>query len=222
VKRRLRPTAMDHGPSSRSRRAALLAAALALTVTLMAAGSLAGCDAPVPAVPFKAVDITGADYANRLELPDVDGRRRTLDEFKGKLVVVFFGYTQCPDVCPTTLTDLVETQRLLGADGDKLMAVLVTVDPERDTAELLKGYVGNFNPSWLALRGSAEEIAAAARQFKVFYRKAPGQTAESYTVDHTAASYVFDTQGRIRLYVRNGTSPTDLAADLKTLLAQKG
>jgi protein SCO1/2 len=204
----------------RLRRAAL-ACALAAVGAVSLVG-LAGCDSPVPQIAFKAVDITGADYANRLELPDVDGRKRSLSEFKGKLAVVFFGYTQCPDVCPTTLTDLVETQRLLGPDGDKLVAIFVTVDPERDTAELLKGYIGNFNPAWVALRGNAEEIAAAAKQFKVFYRKAPGQTPESYTVDHTAASYVFDTQGRIRLYVRNGTPPADLAADLKNLLAQKG
>ena len=208
----------SNNPRHPRRRTALLAG-LAL---LSGLGALAGCDAPVPAAAFKAVDISGADYADQLELPDVDGKRRNLSEFKGKLAVVFFGYTQCPDVCPTTLTDLVETQRLLGADGDKLVAILVTVDPERDTAALLKDYVGNFNPSWLALRGSAEETAAAAKRFKVFYRKAPGTSADTYTVDHTAASYVFDTQGRIRLYVRNGTPPADLAADLKILLAQKG
>lgn len=203
----------------RARRRTALLAGLAL---LSGLGALAGCDAPVPTAAFKAVDISGADYADQLELPDVTGKRRNLSEFKGKLVVVFFGYTQCPDVCPSTLTDLVETQRLLGPDGDKLVAILVTVDPERDTAALLKGYVGNFNPSWLALRGSAEETAAAAKRFKVFYRKAPGTSADTYTVDHTAASYVFDTQGRIRLYVRNGTPPADLAADLKILLARKG
>jgi protein SCO1 len=202
-----------------SRRTTLIAG-LALLGGL---STLTGCDAPAPPpAHFKAVDISGADYADQLELPDVTGKRRNLSEFKGKIAVVFFGYTQCPDVCPTTLTDLVETQRLLGADGDKVVAILVTVDPERDTAELLKNYVGNFNPSWVALRGSAEEIATAAKRFKVFYRKAPGQTADSYTVDHTAASYVFDTSGRIRLYVRNGTSPADMAGDIKILLTQKG
>jgi protein SCO1/2 len=201
-----------------------LLAALTGLALLSGLGPLAGCDAPTPppAAHFKAVDISGADYADQLELPDASGKRRNLSEFKGKIAVVFFGYTQCPDVCPTTLTDLVETQRLLGADGDKLVAILVTVDPERDSAELLKSYVGNFNPSWVALRGNAEETAAAAKRFKVFYRKAPGRTADSYTVDHTAASYVFDTSGRIRLYVRNGTPPADMAADIKTLLAQKG
>ncbi|MDP4302506.1 SCO family protein [Leptothrix discophora] len=181
---------------------------------------LAGCDAP-PRPPFKSVDITGADYANRLELPDLDGRIRTLADFKGRLPVVFFGYTQCPDVCPTTLAMLAEARTLLGRDGDKLVGILVTIDPERDTPELLRPYVASFASDWIALRGDAAQTLATARTFKVFYRKAPGPEAGRYTMDHTAASYVFDPRGRIRLYVRNGTTAADLVADLRQLLAEQ-
>lgn len=195
-----------------ARRALLQAGAASAGLALL------GCNqAAKPS--FKSLDLTGAQYAQRFGLPDADGRVRTLADFKGELVVVFFGYTQCPDVCPTTLTQLVETKRLLGADGAKLRGVFITIDPERDTPQLLKSYVSAFDPSFVALRGSADETAAAAKEFKVFYRKVEGKTPDSYTMDHTAASYVFDTQGRIRLYVRHNTPPADLAADLKQLLA---
>jgi protein SCO1/2 len=198
-------------------RRALAGAALALT--LAPALMLTGCQRQPEHPPFKSVDITGADYARTLEMPDADGKLRKLSEFKGKLAVVFFGYTQCPDVCPTTLTHLQEVKQLLGPDGDKLQAIFVSVDPERDTPALLKAYVSAFDPGWIALRGSDEQTAVAAKEFKVFYRKAPGKTPESYTVDHTAASYVFDTTGRIRLYVRHSAQPAEIAADLKILLA---
>ncbi|MEX8519409.1 MAG: SCO family protein [Leptothrix sp. (in: b-proteobacteria)] len=183
---------------------------------------LTGCDRPkeVPKPPFKALDITGADYARQLTLTAPDGKPRSLSDFKGKIVVVFFGYTQCPDVCPTTLANLMEVKQLLGPDGNKLQAVFVSVDPERDSAELLKNYVSAFDPSWVGLRGTPEQTAAAAKEFKVFYRKAAGKTPNSYTVDHTAASYVFDTQGHVRLYVRHATPPADIAADIKLLLPQ--
>lgn len=188
---------------------------------LLAGLALSACDVAPPPVSFKNLDITGAEYANQIDLPDALGQRRTLADFKGKLPVVFFGYTQCPDVCPTTLAQLQETQRLMGADGDKVVALFITLDPERDNAELVKAYVDNFNPNWVALRGNAAETQAAAKTFKVFFRKVEGKTPTSYTMDHTAASYVFDAQGRIRLYVRHNTPPADLAADLKTLLAQQ-
>ncbi|MEY4748311.1 MAG: hypothetical protein RIQ60_525 [Pseudomonadota bacterium] len=200
----------------RSRR---LLAAATLTLALAPALLLGACGKKPEPPAFKSVDITGADYARTLELPDADGKLRNLGEFKGKLTVVFFGYTQCPDVCPTTLTHLQEVKQLLGKDGDKLQAVFVTVDPERDTAALLKAYVTAFDPGWVALRGSPEQIAAAAKEYKVFYRKAAGKTPESYTVDHTAASYVYDTSGRIRLYVRHSAQPAEIAEDLKILLA---
>jgi protein SCO1/2 len=192
--------------------ATLLTAALTFT--------LSGCertDAP-PKASFHALDITGADYARQLTLTDPEGKPRALSDFKGKVVVVFFGYTQCPDVCPTTLSNLLEVKHLLGPDGDKLQAVFVSVDPQRDTAELLKNYIAAFDPSWIGLRGTPEEIAAAAKEFKVFYRTVPGRTPDSYTVDHTAASYVFDTQGRVRLYVRHAAAPADVAADIRQLL----
>ena len=185
-------------------------------------GLAGGCDrlGGSPKLPFKSLDITGANYARELKLTDPEGRTRQLSELRGKLAVVFFGYTQCPDVCPTTLANLVATQQLLGAEGDKVIGVFVSVDPERDTPALLKEYVSSFNPAWWGLRGSAEETAAAAKEFKVFYRKVPGKTETSYTVDHTAASYVFDTEGRLRLYVRHATPPAELAADLKLLLTR--
>ena len=193
-------------------RRALLGSLAALTVTGLAACSREARPS------FKSVDVTGASYGQRLSLPDVNGHVRTLADFKGKLTVVFFGYTQCPDVCPTTLSALVETKRLLGPDGDKLQAVFITIDPGRDTPQLLQAYVGAFDPGFVALRGNLDETADTAKEFKVFYRRVDGKTPDSYTMDHTAASYVFDPQGRLRLYVRHDIPPADLAADLRTLL----
>jgi protein SCO1/2 len=193
-----------------------------LVSTIGSAALLAACDKsapPGPKVSFNAVDITGASYASKLDLPDVDGKSRTLADFKGKVTVVFFGYTQCPDVCPTTLAQMAEVRRMLGPDADKLQTVFVSVDPERDTAEILKAYMHSFDDSFVALRGSAEQTAEVAREFKVIYQKVPGKTPGSYTMDHTAASYVFDPQGRIRLYVRYNTPVADLAKDLKNLIA---
>ena len=186
--------------------------------------ALAACDkfgsnANAPA--FKGIDLTGADYARTLNLTDQDGHIRTLADFKGKVVVVFFGYTQCPDVCPTTMAELAEVKRSLGPDGDKLQGVFVTIDPERDTPALLKAYVGSFDKSFVALRGSDEQTKAAAKEFKVFYAKVPGKTEGSYTMDHTAASYVFDTQGRVRVFTRYGSGPQALADDVKLLLGEK-
>lgn len=200
----------------------LLTRRLILTAGALAClGALSACDKAAPPASFKSLDITGAEYARKLALTDANGQPFMLSSLKGKVAVIFFGYTQCPDVCPTTLTNLAETQRLLGPDGDKLVGVFVTVDPKRDTANLLKSYVGAFNPNWVALRGSADEVAAAAKEFKVFYREVPGKTESSYTVDHTAASFVFDPQGQVRLYVRHNTPPADMAADIKTLLATR-
>jgi protein SCO1/2 len=179
--------------------------------------ALAGCDRFGSAA-FKAIDITGADYARELTLPDIEGRQRTLAEFKGKVVVVFFGFTHCPDVCPTTLVELAAVKRALGPDGDRVQGIFVTVDPERDTAEVLRAYVTNFDPGFIALRGTLQETQAMAKQFKVFYAKVPGKTADTYTIDHTAGSYVFDPQGRIRLLTRHGTGSDALVHDLKILL----
>ena len=183
--------------------------------------ALAGCDRlslGSKAPTFNSTDITGAEFARRLELPDVDGQPRTLADWKGKVTVVFFGYTQCPDVCPTTMADLAAIRKSLGADGDKLQSVFVTIDPERDTPEVLKAYVANFGPGFTALRGTPDQTAAAAKEFKVFYAKVPGRNGGSYTMDHSAASFVFDPAGRVRLYVPYGGDSKKFAADLEQLV----
>ena len=194
------------------------------TLAAAAAATLVACDGKLPggaAKPsFKGVDITGAEYARTLALTDADGQPRTLADYTGKVVVVFFGYTQCPDVCPTTMAELAEVKRSMGADGARVQGIFVTVDPERDTAALLKAYIANFGPDILGLRGTPEQIKAAAKEFKVFYSKVPGKTDTSYTVDHTAGSYVFDAKGRVRLFTRYGTGAQALADDLKLLLAE--
>ena len=196
--------------SNKTRRLALAAlAALSL--------GLAGCgDKPA----FKGVDITGADYATGFSLIDHNGRPRTLADFRGKVVVLFFGYTQCPDVCPTTLSDLAQARQLLGAQGERLQGLFVSVDPERDTPALMKAYLANFDPSFLALYAAPEQLPAVAKSFKVYYKKVEGKTPTSYTIDHSAGSYVYDTQGRIRLYQRHGSGAEALAADVKALLAE--
>lgn len=203
--------------------AARAAARVAALLTTLAAG-LAACDGQAPGAAsrpsFKGVDITGAEYARNLSLTDPDGQRRTLADYKGKVVVVFFGYTQCPDVCPTTMAELAEVKRQLGADGARVQGLFVTVDPERDTAALLKAYVANFGPDIVGLRGSPDETKAAAKEFKVYFSKVPGKTATSYTVDHTAGSYVLDAKGRVRLFTRYGSGAPALIDDLKILLAE--
>lgn len=194
--------------------ASLAACAFAAACSSM----LAACTESKPQ--FKSVDLTGADYAKDFQLTDHNGQPRSLKDFRGKVVVVFFGYTQCPDVCPTTMAELAEAKKLLGPDADKVQGLFITIDPERDTPEVLKAYMANFDPSFLALRGTPEQVAAVAKEFKVFYRKVPGQTATSYTMDHSAASYAYDTQGRLRLYTRYGSGAQVLASDLKLLLNQ--
>lgn len=187
-------------------------------ILLLGALGVAGCSKSGPT--FRNTDITGASYASKLELTDQDGRRRTLADFRGKVTTVFFGFTQCPDVCPTTLAEMKEVLEKLGPRAKDVQVLFVSVDPERDTPELLKAYLGNFDPTFLGLRGSPEETAATAREFKVFYQKVPGKTPGSYTVDHTAGTYVFDKAGRIRLFVRHGQGVEPIVEDLKTLLDQ--
>jgi protein SCO1 len=177
---------------------------------------LSGCSEQKPQ--FKSVDVTGADYSQNFALPDQFGKTRTIADFKGKVVVVFFGFAQCPDVCPTTMAELAEVKKMLGKDGDKLQAIFITVDPERDTPEVLKAYMANFDPSFIALRGSLEQTAATAKHFKIYYKKVEGKTPGSYTMDHSAGSYVFDPQGHVRLYTRYGSGVAALADDVKLLL----
>lgn len=182
---------------------------------MAAVAALSACQ---PAASFKGIDITGASYARDFALPDANGKTRTLSEFKGKVVLVFFGFTQCPDVCPTTLGRALEVRKLLGADAARLEVVLVSVDPERDTPEILREYVKGFDPSFIALRGDAKATADMAKEFKVFYQKVP--TSGSYTMDHTAITYAFDPKGRIRLAIRHEQPAQDVAADLRTLLRE--
>ena len=190
-------------------------AAASLASPLAACDRFSGdADKPV----FNATDITGAEFARRLELPDTDGKMRSLADWKGKVTVVFFGFTQCPEVCPTTLAELAQIKQSLGAQGDELQTIFVTIDPERDTPEILKAYVGHFGPGFTALRGTPEQTAEAAKEFKVFYAKVPGKTAGSYSMDHSAASFVFDKAGRVRLYVPYGGDSKAFAADLKQLV----
>ncbi|CAN7753959.1 SCO family protein [Pseudorhodoferax sp. Leaf265] len=189
-------------------------------IALAAAGCLAACTDTKPS--FTAVDITGADYAKDFRLTDHNGQERSLQDFRGKVVVVFFGFAQCPDVCPTSMAELAQVKQSLGADGDKLQGLFVTVDPERDTPEVLKAYMANFDPSFLALRTSPEGLAALAKDFKVYYKKVEGKTPTSYTMDHSAGSYVYDPQGRLRLYVRYGSGADALLADVRQLLKQAG
>ncbi len=167
---------------------------------------------------FSAIDVTGANYAKDFALTDHNGQPKSIKDFAGKVVVLFFGYTQCPDVCPTTMTELVEVKKLLGADGDKLQGLFVTVDPARDTPAVLKSYMANFDPTFLALYAAPEALAVVAKDYKVYYKKAEGKTPTSYTMDHSAGSYIYDTQGKLRLYTRYGSGSAALAADIKLLL----
>ena len=179
--------------------------------------ALVGCE-QTPA--FHGIDITGADYATGFDLIDHNGQRRTLQDFAGKVVVIFFGYTQCPDVCPTSLAELAQAKQLLGKDGDKLQGLFVTVDPERDTPEVMKAYMAAFDPSFLALYAPSGHLADVAKAFRIYYKKVPGPTPTSYTMDHSAGSYVFDTQGHVRLYHRYGSGAQGLADDVRALLKQ--
>ena len=178
---------------------------------------LAACTPDRPA--FTSIDVTGATYAKDFALSDHNGTVRHLADFKGKVVVLFFGYTQCPDVCPTSMTDLAQVKKALGKDGDRLQVLFATVDPERDTAAVLKAYMENFDPSFLALRATPEQLVTLAKDFKVYYQKVPGRApGSSYTMDHSAGSYVYDPQGRLRLFARYGTDVAAFTGDIRILL----
>ena len=207
-------TALLHRTVSKRQALSALVAGLWLGST-----ALSACSPNQPS--FKGVDITGADYAKGFSLLDHNGQVRSLADFAGKVVIVFFGYTQCPDVCPTSMQELAEVKRLLGSDGDKLQGVFITLDPERDTPEMLKAYMANFDPSFLALHPTPEQLAAIAKDFKIYFKKVDGKTATSYTLDHSAGSYTFDTQGRVRLYNRYGSGAAALAADVAVLIQSK-
>jgi len=198
--------------SSLSRRRTLLKSVTAA----LAAVVLTACGPDKPQ--FKSIDITGADYAKDFSLSDHNGVQRGLKDFKGKVVVIFFGFTQCPDVCPTALAELADVKRKLGGQGDRLQGIFITVDPERDTEDVLKAYMANFDPSFVALRPTMAQLPEVAKAFKIYYKKSEGKTAGSYTMDHSAGSYVFDPEGRVRLYTRYGSGAEALAADIALLL----
>lgn len=181
---------------------------------------LIGLTACSPKQEFKNIDITGSTaFGKDFSLIDPEGKVRTLADFKGKVVVMFFGYTQCPDICPTTLTEMQQVMTLLGPQSDKVQVLFVTVDPERDTAAILKQYVPSFDPRFLGLRPADEAaLEKVAKDFKIYYKKVPGTSPGSYTMDHTAGSYAFDPQGRLRLYIKHAQGPETLAHDLKELL----
>lgn len=204
---------MSAAPHRSRRRALRRAAAVALTAAF---GALAGCDRGAPA--FNATDVTGADWGRRLSLTDHTGKPRTLEDFRGKAVVLFFGFTHCPDVCPSTLSTLAEARRQLGPLAERVQVLFVTLDPRRDTAANLAKYVPAFDPSFIALRGDEEATKAAAREFKVFHQKNVGASPDNYSIDHTAASFVIDPEGRLRLYVRHDQGAEEIASDLRRLL----
>jgi protein SCO1/2 len=187
-------------------RAGLLAALFAL---------LAGCQ---PKHKFENTDVSGATYGKDFALTDHTGKPRTLADFKGKVVAMFFGYTQCPDVCPTTMVMMREVMQQLGDDANRTQVLFVTIDPERDTQALLKQYVPSFDPRFLGLTGTPEQIAATAKEFKVFYQKVPSDNAGNYTMDHFAGMYLYDPEGHLRLFVRYGQQPGPIANDIRALL----
>jgi protein SCO1/2 len=191
-------------------------AAAPVALAVMVLVGLAGCEKGRPQ--FESVDISGADYAHDFALSDQTGKLRTLADFRGKVVVMFFGYTQCPDVCPTTMADLAGVMKDLGQEADHVQVLFVTLDPERDTPKVLSAYVPAFDARFLGLYGTAEETASVAREFKIFYQKVDGPTPTSYTLDHSAGSYVFDPAGHVRLFMRNAQKPSAIEHDLKLLL----
>jgi protein SCO1/2 len=191
-----------------------------LLILLAMLMSLTACDKLGTKPPsFQNTDLTGLDYARDFALTDHTGKPRTLADFKGKVVVMFFGYTQCPDVCPTTMAEMASVMKELGPQADQVQVLFVTIDPERDTPALLAQYVPAFDPRFLGLYGDAAATARVAKEFKVYYAKVPGKTPGSYSMDHTAGSYVFDRNGKIRLFLRHGQGAAPITHDLKQLLS---
>jgi protein SCO1/2 len=193
---------------------------VAAALCVLGVAALAGCGPSAPA--FKSSDVTGTTYGRELSLTGHDGKARTLADFRGKVVVLFFGYTQCPDVCPTTLAELADVMKQLGPDAARVQVLFATVDPERDTPELMSRYVPAFNPSFIGLSGDADATARTAKEFRVFYQKQPGRTPGTYTMDHSAGTFIFDPQGRLRLYVSYGQAPEVFVHDIRELLRTAG
>ena len=184
------------------------------SIIILSLALLAGCGGQPK---FKSTDITGADYGKTLDLTDHNGTPRHLQDFRGKAVVLFFGFTRCPDVCPTTLADIAQALKSLGPLADRVQVLMVTVDPERDKPDVLKSYVTAFNPRFLGLYGDEDATRRAAKEFKVYFEKR--KEGDDYTMDHSGQRYVLDPQGRLRLLVRPDRIPSDLAADLETIVS---
>jgi protein SCO1/2 len=191
-----------------------------LAAVLLAAFLLAACGPEAPK--FKASDVTGTTYGGDFRLTDHTGKERTLADYRGKVVVLFFGYTQCPDVCPTTMSELAEAMKRLGPDADRVQVLFVTVDPDRDTKELLANYVPAFDRRFVGLYGDADATARTAKEFKVLYQKQPGRTPETYTVDHSAGTFVYDPKGKLRVYVGYGQGADVFVHDIRELLRTSG
>ncbi|GAB3455550.1 SCO family protein [Massilia terrae] len=189
-----------------------------LAMAALVAVPLAGCDKPAAKPSFDNTDVTGLGYARDFALNDFNGKPRTLADYKGKVVLVFFGYTQCPDVCPTTMAEMANVMKQLGPQADKVQVLFITLDPERDKPDLLKSYVPAFDPRFVGLYGTPEQTAAVAKEFKVFYTRVQGSSPDNYSIDHTAGTYVFDRDGKLRLFVRHGQGPAPLVHDIKQLL----
>jgi protein SCO1/2 len=192
---------------------------LAAVLCALAAACLAGCGERPQAAKFKLTDVTGANFGKELNLTDHEGKPRTLADFHGKVVTVFFGFTHCPDVCPVTLAEMAQVVRELGPDGSRVQVLFVTVDPERDTQQLLKQYVPSFNPAFLGLYGDAEATARVAKEFKIYYRKQPAKDGH-YSVDHSAGTYILDPQGRLRLFAQYGAGAPAILHDIRILLGE--
>jgi protein SCO1/2 len=191
---------------------------LAALFWLLAAALAGGCGDQAQAPRFKLTDVTGAGFGKALNLTDHNGRPRTLADFRGKVVTVFFGFTHCPDVCPTTLAEMAQVMKELGADADQLQVLFVTVDPERDTQKLLAQYVPSFHPGFIGLYGDRDATARAAKEFKIYYNQQPAKSG-SYSVDHSAGTFILDREGRLRLYAQYGQGPAALLHDIRLLLA---
>ena len=190
---------------------------LAAILCALATACLAGCGERPQAAKFWLTDVTGANFGKELNLTDHDGKPRTLADFRGKVVTVFFGFTHCPDVCPVTLAEMAQVVRELGPDGSRVQVLFVTVDPERDSQQVLKQYVPSFNPTFVGLYGDAEATARVAKEFKIYYRKQPAKDGH-YSVDHSAGTYILDPQGRLRLFAQYGAGAPAILHDIRILL----
>ncbi len=199
-------------------RAAFFKPFLKSLLVSLAIASLCGCNQPQAAQPFKSTNVTGIDSGKDFRLTDHQGKPRTLSDFKGKVVVLFFGYTHCPEACPNTLSELALVMKRLGPDADKVQVLFITLDPERDTQALLAQFVPSFNPKFMGLYGTPAQIAETAKDYHLFYSKEPGKSPANYTLDHSVGTYIYDPSGRLRLHAAYGQGADALVHDIKLLL----